>query len=88
MTKREMITELNKLGLVLIVNHEDNWAIGVSRFANVMMGFNPRTTVENYSGGVNFKIINANLFTGEEIKGASRIVHDFLMTPLSKREVN
>ena len=83
MTQTELIQELNKVGLVLRSYSDKEWAIGVSRFANTMMGFNPQIEVEEYTGGVNFKTINSRLFTGDEIKSASELVDEFLMTPLS-----
>jgi hypothetical protein len=86
MTKEELVIKLDKFGLVLRTTFCDNvWLIGASRFANAMMSFNPLLPVNEYNGEVTFKVINAPLFTWEQIKGASEIVHEFMMTPLELR---
>ncbi|MGG0667846.1 hypothetical protein ABE073_04870 [Lederbergia citrisecunda] len=85
MNKYDLLTELNKLGLILKPYSDEQWTVGSSEFANIMMGFNPRLSEDDYSGGVTFKVINAGLFTGDQIKGASKIVNRFLMTPLERR---
>ena len=85
MTRLDLIFKLGELGLVLKPYDDQNWTISTDRFANIMLSFNPNTTPEDYSGGVSFKRINANLFTGDQIKGACDIVHRFLKTPLADR---
>lgn len=87
MNKQELITELNKLDLVLKIYSDESWAVGTSRFANIMMAFNPKMSSDDYYGHVKFKIINARLFTGEQIKGASEILDTFLSTPLELRGI-
>lgn len=86
MNKVEMITELNKCELVLKPYNETQWTIGSSRFANILLAFNP--SIDVYSGGVTFKTINAPLFTGEQIKKAGNIVHEFLSTPVEERDLD
>lgn len=83
----ELINRLNELGLILIPYSKSVWAIGNPRFTNIMMSFNPNTEPKDYCGSVSFKVINAKLFTGEQIKGASELVHDFLKTRVEDREV-
>lgn len=87
MNKAQLITELSNFDLVLKPINDTQWTIGTSCFANIIMAFNPLTPVDEYNGGVTIKVINAKLYTGEQIKGASEIVHRFLMTPIDQREI-
>lgn len=63
-------------------------SIGKRKIANPMLWFNPRTEEKDYSGSIQFKSINTELFSSEQIYTALRLVNNLLFTDLEKRELD
>lgn len=84
---KSYLKRLSDLNLGLLRVSETCWGVVAPTFANPLLHFNPTTTVEDYTGTVQFKSVNAVLFSPNQIKGALMATNDFLMTPLSERKL-